>query len=215
MESKDQDPRGDVRLIQLADVGDGTFRDRSNRFLTSATATRLRCTYLEPGDVLVARMPDPLGRACVFPGVGQPSVTAVDVCIIRPSSWIHSPWLMHALNAPAVRDLILALQSGTTRKRISRKNLATVTLLVPPLETQQRIATEVEQRLSAVDALRSALERTQRRSRSLRRAVLERAFRGELVSQDPSDEPASVLLERIRAERAAAPRQTRRRRVGA
>ncbi|MDM2059987.1 restriction endonuclease subunit S, partial [Mycobacteroides abscessus] len=81
VESKDQDPDGDVRLIQLADVGDGVFRDRSSRFLTSEKAKELRCTFLEPGDVLVARMPEPLGRACIFPGVGQPAVTAVDVCI--------------------------------------------------------------------------------------------------------------------------------------
>ena len=55
----------------------------------------------------------------------------------------------------------------------------------------------------------------QERSAALRRAILERAFRGELVPQDPDDEPASVLLERIRAERAAAPKPKRRKRVTA
>ena len=61
----------------------------------------------------------------------------------------------------------------------------------------------VEEQLSAVDALQAAIERAQRRSASLRRAVLERAFRGELVPQDPTDEPAATLLTRIRAARAA------------
>src|ERR1700732_4875466 len=75
VESKDQDPAGDVRLIQLADVGDGDYRDRSNRFLTSAKASDLRCTYLQTGDLLVARMPDPLGRVCIFQGDPKPSVT--------------------------------------------------------------------------------------------------------------------------------------------
>src|SRR5690242_5616822 len=82
VETKDQDPNGDVRLIQLADVGDGVFRNRSSRFLTMAKAKELRCTFLEPGDILIARMPEPLGRACIFPGVDQPAVTAVDVCIL-------------------------------------------------------------------------------------------------------------------------------------
>ena len=59
------------------------------------------------------------------------------------------------------------------------------------------------QRLGAIDVLRAAIERTQRRGVALRRSVLERAFRGELFPQDPSDEPASVLLDRIRAEREA------------
>jgi hypothetical protein len=64
VESKDQDPSGSIRLIQLADIGEGVFRNRSSRFLNEETATRLQCTYLVPGDVLVARMADPLGRAC-------------------------------------------------------------------------------------------------------------------------------------------------------
>src|SRR4051812_29891436 len=68
VESKDQDPEGDVRLIQLADVGDGVYLNKSSRFLTSEKARELRCTFLNAGDLLVARMPDPLGRACIFPG---------------------------------------------------------------------------------------------------------------------------------------------------
>jgi len=68
VESKDQDPNGDVRLIQLADIGDGIYRDKSARFLTNQKAIALNCTFLEQGDVLIARMPDPLGRTCIFPG---------------------------------------------------------------------------------------------------------------------------------------------------
>ena len=83
VESKDQDPSGDVRLIQLADVGDGVYLDKSSRFLTAKKSCELKCTYLGPGDVLIARMPDPLGRACIFPGDPKTSVTAVDVCIAR------------------------------------------------------------------------------------------------------------------------------------
>ena len=67
-----------------------------------------------------------------------------------------------------------------------------------------RIVVRIEEQLSAIGALRAAIERAQRRSASLRRAVLERAFRGELIPQDPSDEPAEALLARIRAEREAA-----------
>src|ERR1700737_2650024 len=86
VESKDQDPQGDVRLIQLADVGDGVYLNRSSRFLTSRKAGELRCTFLETGDVLIARMPDPLGRACIFPGETRWCVTVVDVCVLRTGS---------------------------------------------------------------------------------------------------------------------------------
>ena len=84
---------------------------------------------------------------------------------------------------------------------------------VPPLEEQRRIVAEVEQRLSMIDALRDAIEAAKRRSAALRRSILERAFRGELVPRDPTDEPAEALLARIRAERAAANTPTTRRRT--
>ncbi len=77
-------------------------------------------------------------------------------------------------------------------------------LRVPPLERQRQIVAEVEQRLSLVDAMTAEIDRALKRSAALRRSILEQAFSGKLVPQDPSDEPASVLLERIRAERAAA-----------
>jgi type I restriction enzyme S subunit len=164
VESKDQDPDGEVRLTQLADVGDGVFRNRSSRFLRPDQAERLRCTFLQEGDVLVARMPDPLGRACIYPGSKLPAVTAVDVCIIRPASKvINNRWLMWFLNAPQFRNEVMAHQAGTTRKRISRKNLAALPLPVPPFPEQQRIVAAIEEQLSRLDVAEAALARARQR----------------------------------------------------
>jgi type I restriction enzyme S subunit len=177
VESKDQDPNGDVRLIQLADVGDGKYRDRSVRFLTHQKAQELGCTYLTPGDALIARMPDPLGRACVFPGDSRASVTVVDVCIVRPGEGGVNPrWLVHAINAPQTRRAIASYQKGTTRKRVSRGNLALVPFPVPPLAEQERIAAAVEEKFSRLDAGLAAVERIRRNLRRIRSAVLMRAF---------------------------------------
>ncbi len=141
VESKDQDPAGDVRLVQLADVGDGEYLDKSARFLTNAKAKALRCTFLKPGDVLLARMPDPLGRACIFPGDEKACVTVVDVCIIRPDPQKHDPrWLMHCLNSSGCRHQIANFATGTTRSRISRGNLGKILIPLPPLAEQRRIA---------------------------------------------------------------------------
>lgn len=201
VETKDQDPSGSVRLIQLADIGEGCFRDRSDRWLNDQTANRLRCTFLKEGDVLIARMPDPIGRACLMPDIGGRSVTAVDVCILRPNpNRLSSHYLMWQLNSPAFRIRVEALQSGTTRKRISRKNLATIPILLPPPAEQKRIVAAIEEHFSRIDAAEATLERCLQRCDVLRRSVLAAAFSGRLVDQDPNDEPASVLLERIAAE---------------
>jgi type I restriction enzyme, S subunit len=189
VESKDQDPEGDVRLIQLADVGDGVYRNRSSRFLTLAKANDLGCTFLEPGDVLVARMPDPLGRACLFPGDSRVSVTVVDVCIVRPGpEGAGLRWLMHSMNAPQMRTAVAALQKGTTRKRISRGNLARIPVPVPPRKEQERIVAAIDEQFSRLDAGVSALERVRQNLRRMRGAVLQAAVTGRLTNPDIGDE---------------------------
>lgn len=182
IETKDQDPAGDVRLIQLADVGDGVFRDRSRRYLTSEKARALNCTFLETGDVLVARMPEPLGRACVFPGDPKASVTAVDVCILRPdSSRLNARWLMHTLNAPQARLQMESFGKGTTRQRISRSNLAKVVVPVPRLEEQCHIAARLDEALGHAAATRERLDRVPVILRRFRQSVLAAAVSGQLT----------------------------------
>ena len=144
VESKDQDPSGEVRLVQLADVGVGEFKDKSSRFLTAETAARLNCTYLEEGVVLIARLPRPLARACVFPGVGQPCVTVVDVAIARSgAAGLRPDYLVAVMNSSAVREQTEQMATGTTRKRVSTGNLRKLRIPVPPLEEQARITARV------------------------------------------------------------------------
>jgi len=179
VESKDQDPAGDVRLIQLADVGDGEYRNRSERFLTSQKAAELGCTFLEPGDLLVARMPDPLGRACIFPGDQKRSVTVVDVAIVRPRNpEVNARWLMYCINAPLFRRFVASLQSGSTRQRISRKNLAKIVFPLPPVDWQGEVVAEIEKQFSRLDEAVVNLKRVKANLRNLRASALNSACEG-------------------------------------
>lgn len=214
IESKDQDPDGDVRLVQLADIGDGSYRNRSSRFLTSNKAAELGCTFLKPGDVLIARMPDPLGRACIFPGDAKPCVTAVDVCIVRAEpKAVEQKWLMHAINAPQFRVAVAALQSGSTRKRISRSNLGTLHLPIPPIHEQQCIVAEIEKQFTRLGAGVAALRRLQANLKRYRAAVLKAACEGRLVPTEAelarregrSYESGEQLLQRLRKEVTSSP----------
>ena len=170
VESKDQAPEGDIRLIQLADVGNGVYLDKSSRFLTKQTARRLKCTPLKVGDVLVARMPDPLGRACLFPGDEREAVTVVDVCIIRTAADGPDPiWLMCCINTQGFRSLIARRATGTTRERISRGNVK-LDIAPPlgyrPLPIGLNRCRGRRPTLTALDALAASLQH--------------RAFRGDL-----------------------------------
>ncbi len=76
-----------------------------------------------------------------------------------------------------------------------------INIPLPPLAEQERIVSETERRLSIVDEMETVVEANLARAERLRQAILNRAFEGKLVPQDPNDEPATVLLERIRAQR--------------
>lgn len=93
--------------------------------------------------------------------------------------------------------------TGSTIKHLTGEALKNLQIPVPTLAEQERIVAEIESRFERADALETAVDRALNDAEKLKQAVLKKAFSGELVPQNPDDEPASVLLDRIRAERAA------------
>ena len=210
VESKDQDPNGEVRLIQLADIADSRFLDKSSRYLTREKADELNCTFLRKGDLMVARMPDPLGRCCIFPLDGKERfVTVVDVCAIRVGSAEIDPrYLMRAINSPVVRAQVSSLQSGSTRKRISRRNLAQVSVPVAPLNEQRRIVERIDALFDEIDRGVESLRTARKMIGLYRQSLLKSAFEGRLTTDWRAENPdklenPELLLARISQQREA------------
>ena len=200
VESKDQDPNGVISLIQLADVKDGYFQRKSDRYLNEKTAKRLNCTFLKEGDVLVARLPDPLGRACIYPGDDHEAVTAVDVCIIRiDRTKYNNRWLTHLINNPHFRKEINKFQSGTTRKRISKKNLAAIPFAVPEKKVQDAITDCIEALFTRLDVAIRSLKSVKAKLEFYRKSILKAAFEGSLVKFDlTEDKLIGEFCEKVR-----------------
>jgi type I restriction enzyme S subunit len=187
IETKDQSEDGSVRLIQLADVGVGEFLNKSARYITEETEVRLNCTRLAVGDVLIARLPNPIGRACIFPEIGQPAITAVDVAILRPDANVLAEFLVIAMNSPPVREQIEAYGKGATRFRVSTGHLKTVQVPLPPLAEQHRIVAKVDELMGLCDRLEAA-----RAGREAVRDRLAAASLARLNAPDPKASPAKV-----------------------
>lgn len=154
VESKDQDPNGSIRLTQLADVGDSVFLDKSDRWVNEVKFDELQCTEVHPGDLLIARMPDPIARCTVLPdNLGYSVVTVVDVAILRPNADWDNRFVMWAINSIPFRNDVESRVSGSTRQRISRSALGRTKLSKPSLSTQQEISTYLDNETAEIDSL--------------------------------------------------------------
>ena len=152
----------------------------------------------EPNDVLLSiRAP-----------VGPTNLCSVQSCIgrglaaIRTQGDMPAKFILYAMRA--TEDELRAKSTGTTFEAIRGDNLSSHSLPLPPLNEQRRIVEEIERRFSLIQKAEDMVGAKLKKAERLRQSILKQAFSGRLVPQDPSDEPASELLERIRAEREAA-----------
>jgi type I restriction enzyme S subunit len=131
---------------------------------------------------------------------------------VRPHAY-SAELLRYAFLYLALSGQFIANTKGVNIIHIGKAGLAKTTLPVPPQDAQQDILEKFDAAFARADRLEAEAARARALIDRLESAILARAFRGELVPQDPEDEPASVLLDRIRAERAAAPKPKRGRRA--
>jgi type I restriction enzyme S subunit len=181
IETKDQGGN-DYRLLQVSNIGVNEFVETGNyRYITQETFDRLRCQEVRPGDILISRMPDPIGRAWLVTGMPWRMITAIDVAIARASSDRADPYfLVSYLNSRKHLDLCAKQASGTTRPRISRRDLCDLPMVAPPLEVQHDFRAVVEDTYG----LSSTLGRHTSNLHSQRDLLLPRLISGNLDVSD-------------------------------
>ncbi len=178
----DQDKQGTVRILYLADVGEFSVRYRTERFLTHEKAKTLKYIFLKPGDILIARCPHPLGRACLFESRKRESVTIGDVLIFRNVlKNVDSLYLCYYLNLPIVREQINAFSKGSFRDRISKEQIGSIKLYLPTIETQQRISSEIRFIFGECDSAMSEIQKTNQTIERYRESILNSAIQGRLA----------------------------------
>jgi type I restriction enzyme S subunit len=179
----------------------GIFIFEKARFVDDETfVERNRRMKPQQGDVVFSREGALLGVAVYVPDnfefcLGQ------RMMIFRPKTELNAKFLEFFLNSQTFRSQYTPLISGTASPHLNIGDIRICRIPLPSLEEQAEIVRRVEKLFALADRLEvrywSAVERVEQLTPSL----LAKAFRGELVEQDPNDEPASVLLERIRAAR--------------
>ncbi len=174
IESKDQSDSG-VRLVQTGNVGVAEYLDKPNnkKWISAGTFDRLHCEEVLPGDILISRLPEPAGRACIMPFLGTKMITAVDCTIVRTAPAVSNRFLVQYLSSQAYFDEVNTCLAGGTRQRISRSNLAEFDVPIPSEKTEQdAVGTFLEN----LDNLITLHQRKYEKLKQIKQALLGKMF---------------------------------------
>ena len=146
IESQDQSDYG-IRLIQTGNIGNGEYLDKPDKakYISEETYNKLHCTDVYPGDILISRLPDPIGRSCMVPQDIGRAITAVDCTILRVNRSNYNPhFFVYYTQTDLYRSKLSYFLTGTTRKRISRKNLEKIVVPLYSREHQDTIVKRLD-----------------------------------------------------------------------
>ena len=199
------DPAG-IPVLRMGNIQNGNL-DFSDLKYLPARDSEVQKTLLDHGDLLFNRTnsAELVGKSAVFNGEMSPACFASYLIRVSFVDGFLPEFGCTYINSNHGRRYISQARSQQVgQANVNGTKLAAMPIPLPPLAEQLRIVAEVERRLSIIQQAEAAVEANLKRADRLRQSILKQAFTGKLVPQDPNDEPASVLLERIRSERAAA-----------
>lgn len=173
-------------------------------------------TYsLRRGDVLLSEAsgsPDQVGKPVIWNEEIERCCFQNTVIRLRPTL-LDSRYMLIVFKHFYHNGIFAKVATGVGINHLSGRRFGTLAIPVPPAAEQQELISTVEERLSVIEQLGTAMRLQLLRSPQVRQSILKRAFEGRLVPQDPSEEPAQALLERIREARQSRPASGRSRRV--
>jgi type I restriction enzyme S subunit len=173
--------------------------DLNDLALIRATEQDKRELSIRNGDVLICEGGEP-GRCAVWQEGDNNLIFQKALHRVRLKNGVIPEWLVANIRNDANSGRLVQLFTGSTIKHLTGRSLETYSFPGPPRLEQQEIVRRVEALFKTVDALEARYFKAKAHVDKLTQSILAKAFRGELVPQDPNDEPASVLLERITGE---------------
>ncbi len=191
---------GDMPVFTLTAVTARDFSERNTK-MTAANPGRIQGLWAEPGDIFIERSntPDLVGTAALYDGPRGRAIFPDLLIRVRVSDALLPAFAELALRSSRIRRYFRQAAKGIagSMPKIDQETVLRAEIPIPPVDAQQRILEEADRQLTLLGAMRDAVDRAISRSSRLRRSVLEQAFAGQLVPQDPTDEPANALLARM------------------
>jgi len=200
--AKDNPPG--IPVLRMGNIQDGKLDFENLKYL-SKTWSQLDKFILKDGDVLFNRTnsAELVGKTAVYKNYHPSALFASYLIRIKINKSIYLPELLSFfINSFYGRKYIISIVSQQAgQANVNGTKLSLMPIPLPPLLEQQKLVEEIEQRFSTVDELERVADQSLKQAKKLRQSILKRAFEGKLIPQDPNDEPASILLEKIKREK--------------
>lgn len=200
-----------IPFITISAINDGRLRiDKATRFVPSVYFEKIPASRKpEMGDILFS-VTGSIGISAPV-DTSEPFTFQRHIAILKPDlSRISSNFLLYSLSTEEIKRQGLSMATGTAQLTIRLSALKALMINIPDREKQDEIVSRVEALFAYADRLESRYKAACTQVERLTPALLAKAFRGELIPQNSNDEPASVLLQRIRTQRKAKPAQPKR-----
>jgi type I restriction enzyme S subunit len=203
-----------VRVIRLENIGCGAFIEEKHSYISHEKYHCLQRHTVFPGDIVFSSFLNDSVRASIVPDSVEYAVNKADCfCVRCYGSILSKDYLLQAFLARYFYKALESQVHGVGRPRINTTQLGSAPIPFCSLAEQREIVRLLEEQFGVIEENEREIDAALERAEALRQSILKKAFAGELVPQDPDDEPASVLLERIRAEREAQAAKPARRHV--
>ena len=191
-----------IRVIRLENIGYLEFNESKKTFISEEKYRSLEKHTVYSGDIVFSSFIADNIRCVVLPNSIDKAINKADCFCIRNNNGLMSQiYLAYLLSArQSYKNLSLRVH-GATRPKINTTQLKELSIPLCSTEEQHQIVQEIESRLSVAEHLERTVEESLRQAEVLRQSILQRAFTGQLVPQDPNDEPAVELLKRIQEEK--------------
>nr|WP_243887622.1 restriction endonuclease subunit S [Shewanella algae] len=191
-----------IKVARLENIGHLVFNAEKQTFISEKKYQELVKNTLEHKDVLFSSFVDEEIRTCLFDERFGTHINKADCFCIRPNQEMVSPeFLMYSLACKHTYEKIKKQVHGATRPRVNLRFLKSFEIALPSPKEQAIVVDKINQLFSKANKVEKQYLEAKARLDRLTQSILAKAFRGELVSQDPNDEPAEKLLKRIVAEK--------------
>lgn len=194
-----KDIDGQQKLIRVLDLKNGKVLKNQLRGISYEVDSKYKSACVKTGDLLVSIV-GTIGRTAIV--TNEENGFNIARAIARvPIRDVNPKYIKYYIDSEFGQNLLSGDAREVARKTLNLEQLKTLPIPVPPLEEQHEIVRRVESLFAKADAIEQQYQKLKEKVDALPQAILAKAFRGELVEQNPLDEPASVLLDRIRAEK--------------